>query len=239
VRYLVVSDLHYGLPQLDWVAEQAPSFDAVVFAGDHLDVVGTVDLAAQIALLTAYFARLCDATTVIANSGNHDLSRRGDHGEKYADWIGELDPRVVADGSTRSFDDDLVTVCAWWEGPATLARLEAELRAAADRRDGHARWIWVYHAPPDASPTSRSGARHFGDEVLNRLIADHRPDVVLTGHVHESPFQPDGSWFDRIDGSVVLNAGRQRGPIPAHLVLDTGTGRAEWWSSAGAATIAL
>lgn len=239
VRYLVVSDLHYGLPQLDWVADQAGEYDAVVFAGDHLDVIGAVDLAAQIALLSAYFGHLCEVTTVVANSGNHDLSRRGPHGEKYADWLRELDPRVVVDGSTRSLDPDLLTVCAWWEGPTTLAALEDELRAASADRADHERWIWVYHAPPDASPTSRSGARHFGDDVLNRLIAEHLPDVVLTGHVHESPFQPDGSWFDRIGDTVVLNAGRQRGPIPSHLVLDTGAGRADWWSSAGEASIDL
>ena len=38
VRILLVSDLHYTLPQLDWVVRSAPSFDLVVLAGDQLDI---------------------------------------------------------------------------------------------------------------------------------------------------------------------------------------------------------
>jgi Icc-related predicted phosphoesterase len=239
VRYLVVSDLHYGLQQLDWIAEQAPQHDAVVFGGDHLDVVGGADLRAQITLFSAYFADLSDDTLVIANSGNHDLSHRADHGEKVADWLGRLDPRVASDGMTVELGDDLISVCAWWEGPTTLAAVEQQLGRDAARRDGHRRWWWVYHSPPDGSPTSRSGDRHFGDDVLNRLIDEHAPDVVLAGHVHESPFQPEGSWFDRIGRTLVLNAGRQRGPVPAHIAIDSTSGEATWWSHAGEATIAL
>lgn len=37
MRILVVSALHYDLPQLDWVVRVAPDFDLVVLAGDHLD----------------------------------------------------------------------------------------------------------------------------------------------------------------------------------------------------------
>ena len=238
MRYLVASDLHYGLEQLDWIAARATSFDAVVLGGDHLDVVGRVDLNVQIALMSAYLGRLADRTTVVANPGNHDLtSRRGD-GEKAATWMQELDRRVWTDGRTLVLGDDLVSVCAWWEGPATLAELEAQLDADAARRTG-APWIWVYHSPPDRSPTSWSGTRHFGDDVLNRLVVTFRPDVVLTGHVHEAPFRPDGSWYDRIDDTVVLNAGRRSGPIPAHLILDTATREVTWWGAAEPATAAF
>jgi Icc-related predicted phosphoesterase len=219
------------LPQLDWIADQAGEFDAVVLGGDHLDVVGQVDLNAQIALLSAYLGRLADSTTVIANSGNHDLSSRRDHGEKAATWLDDIDPRVATDGNTINVGDDLVSVCAWWEGPVTRAAVERQLADDAGRRPAGAAWIWVYHSPPHDSPTSWSGRRHFGDEVLNGLIAAHSPDLVLAGHVHESPFRPDGSWHDRIGATVVLNAGRQSGPIPAHIIVDTGARRVDWWSS--------
>jgi Icc-related predicted phosphoesterase len=241
VRYLVSSDLHYGLAQLDWIAEQAPEFDAVVLAGDHLDVAGHADVNAQIALLSAYLDSLADHTTVIANSGNHDLTNRREHGEKAAVWLDHLDERVVTDGRSVHVGDDLVSVCAWWEGPVTQAELETQLREQAADRPTGGRWVWAYHSPPDASPTSWSGRRHYGDEVLNRLIDEHRPDLVLTGHVHESPFHPDGSWYDRIGPTLVCNAGRQRGPIPAHLIVDTGPGAGTvmWWSFEGSETIEL
>jgi Icc-related predicted phosphoesterase len=242
VRFLVSSDLHYGLAQLDWIADQASDFDAVVLAGDHLDVLGHADVGAQIVMLSAFLNSLVDDTTIIANSGNHDLSGRREHGEKAAIWLDDLDARVISDGSCVQVGDDLVSVCAWWEGPVTQAELEAQLHLQADlaaRRPEGACWIWVYHSPPDESPTSWSGSRHYGDDVLNRLIAEHRPDLVLTGHVHESPFHPGGSWHDRIGDTLVCNAGRQPGPVPAHLIVDTDADEVMWWSFEGSETIAL
>jgi Icc-related predicted phosphoesterase len=230
MRYLVASDLHYELRQLDWIAEQAPDFDAVVLAGDHLDVGGRVDLAAQILMTQAFLSQLADETTVFAASGNHDLSVRRPDGEKTAAWLSDGDGRVHTDGACVTVGPDLVSVCGWWEGAATLGELEAQLNEDAQRR-GDAPWLWVYHSPPDASPTSWAGGRHYGDDVLNRLIETHHPDIVLTGHVHDSPFRPDGSWHDRIGNTAVFNAGRHVGPVPAHVLLDTVDGSVDWWST--------
>src|SRR6056297_1624627 len=124
VRYLVSSDLHYGLAQFDWIAEQASDFDAVILAGDHLDVAGHADVGAQVALLSAYLDSLSEHTRTIANSGNHDLTQRRDHGEKAAVWLDDLDERVVTDGRSVQVGTDLVSVCAWWEGPVTRDELE-------------------------------------------------------------------------------------------------------------------
>lgn len=236
MRYLVASDLHYGLVQLDWIAEQAPDFDAVILAGDHLDAGAYADLGAQITLITLYLAQLADVTRVFANSGNHDLTGRRDHGEKAAVWLDAVDDRVVTDGRSETVGDDLVSVCAWWEGPTTRGELERQLDEDAERRPATGRWIWVNHSPPDQSPTSWSGSRHYGDDVLNGLITLHQPDIVLSGHVHESPFRPGGSWSDRLGSTLVLNAGRQLGPVPAHLIVDTGADEVMWWSSQGSAT---
>jgi Icc-related predicted phosphoesterase len=239
VRYLVASDLHYGLQQFDWIADEASSFDAVVLGGDHLDIVGRAELGAQIVLLSALFGRLADLTTLFANSGNHDLDARRDHGEKAATWLGRLDPRVATDGESRRLGTDLVSVCAWWEGPVTLADVERQLAADASQRDGSGAWIWVYHSPPSESPTSWSGSRHFGDDVLNRLALEYQPDVVLTGHVHEAPFVPGGCWHDLIGDSLVLNAGRQSGRVPAHVIVDTGLRTATWCTSAAQEVVAF
>jgi Icc-related predicted phosphoesterase len=229
MRYLVASDLHYALRQLDWISEQAPEFDAVVLAGDLLDAAGGADLNAQIALFIAWLERLAGQTTVIVNSGNHDLTARRDDGEKAALWMQEIGAGVITDGSHVRVGPDLVSACTWWEGAATRGELEAQLVGdAAVEREGC--WIWAYHSPPDGSPTSWSGRRHFGDEVLNALIEQHAPDLVLTGHVHEAPYQPDGAWHDRIGTTTVLNAGRQTGPMPAHIIVDSTERTAEWWT---------
>ena len=39
MRCLVVADLHYSLPQYDWLVNVADSFDLVIIAGDHLEFV--------------------------------------------------------------------------------------------------------------------------------------------------------------------------------------------------------
>ena len=75
MRCLVVADLHYSLPQFDWLLSAAPQFDLVVFAGDALDIASAVDFRAQILVVKTYLARLAGLTRVILCSGNHDLAR--------------------------------------------------------------------------------------------------------------------------------------------------------------------
>jgi Icc-related predicted phosphoesterase len=230
MRILMVSDLHYTLKQFDWVTQVASEYDLVVVAGDHLSIASPVEPDAQIAVVLEYLARMAAQTTVIACSGNHDLNARNDLGERAAAWLPEARAAgVIVDGTALSLDDVLITVCPWWDGEGSRERVGRQLAEDAEIV-GDRLWIWVYHAPPDASPTSWTGRRHYGDEDLVKWIEQHRPAVVLCGHVHESPFAADGNWIDRVGSTVVFNAGRQRGPVPTRIELDTQTGKATWWS---------
>ena len=38
MRILHLADLHYSLPQFDWVVQRAPDYDLVVLAGDCLNI---------------------------------------------------------------------------------------------------------------------------------------------------------------------------------------------------------
>ena len=78
----------------------------------------------------------------------------------------------------------------------------------------------MHHAPPANSPTSWGGKRFFGDVELVQWIARYQPSMVISGHVHQSPFIPDGSWFDRLGDTWVFNTGLQPGRPPAYIVLD-------------------
>lgn len=102
-----------------------------------------------------------------------------------------------------------------------------------------ASWIWVYHWPPLGSPTCWTGSRSHGDADLNVWIDKHRPDIVLTGNVHESPFKRQGSWADRIGTTWVFDAGRQIGPVPCRVEIDLAAGTASWRSPMGAESLAL
>lgn len=237
MRLLLVSDLHYVLPQLDWVVGAAPAYDVVVIAGDHLDISSPVPLDAQSIVILEYFSLLQQATRLVVSSGNHDLTGPDEHGEQAALWLEVARVAgVPTDGdSLLVAGDTLITVCPWWDGPVGRQRTTELLASDAQRRP--ARWIWVYHWPPAGSPTCWTGKRYYGDADLAGWIDEHRPDIVLTGHVHDPPFKPAGSWVDRVGPTWVFNPGRQIGPVPTHIDIDLGddptTGVARWWSLLG------
>ena len=227
MRCLVVADLHYSLPQFDWLLSAAPQFDLVIFAGDALDIGSLVDFRAQIVVVKKYLALLSGITRVILCSGNHDLDERNPEGEKIARWIGDgRELGIACDGDSLTIGDTLFTVCPWWDGPLVKQRIDNQLREAAAGRPR--RWIWVHHAPPANSPTSWGGKRFFGDVELAQWIRTYQPSMVISGHVHQSPFIPDGSWFDRLGDTWVFNAGLQAGRPPVHIVLDVDAGMAFW-----------
>jgi Icc-related predicted phosphoesterase len=238
MQMLIVSDLHYALKQFDWVTNAAGEYDVVVLAGDHLDIRSNVEPDAQIAMVLEYFARISARTTLVACSGNHDLDAENDLGERTASWLQRANAEVRVDGASIETDDIVITVCPWWDGPRTRDRFAEDLAAEA-ARVGDRMWIWVYHAPPDQSPTSWTGRRYYGDTELNGWIEQYAPAIVVCGHVHESPFVDDGGWSDRIGATLVLNAGRQSGPVPAHVIVDTDAGVVTWSAAGEGAELSL
>ena len=69
MRALIVADLHYSLPQFDWLVDQAARFDLVVLAGDHLDLSSLVDGRAQTLIVQKYVELLRDRTRVVICCG--------------------------------------------------------------------------------------------------------------------------------------------------------------------------
>jgi Icc-related predicted phosphoesterase len=231
MRILLTSDLHYKLRQYDWLIGAASGFDAVVVAGDHIDAFLPVPSVVQIAALSASLAAVARNSRLLVCSGNHDLNARSGEGEKTADWLDAIRSTALAvDGDTVCVGDTLFTVCPWWDGPHARAGVERMLESAAQQRRG--RWVWVYHAPPEGK-LSWTGKRHYGDAVLPELVKRHSPTAVLCGHIHEAPFKTDGSWIDRIDGTLLFNAGRQIGDVPARIEIDFAQQSARWISLAG------
>jgi hypothetical protein len=165
----------------------------------------------------------------IVCSGNHDLDGRRESGEKETRWLAEARTfGVVVDGESLDLGEWRLTACAWWEGPETLAALEARLDVAAAGRP--ANWAWAFHGPPDG-PLSWTGKRHYGDPELPRLLDRHSPDIVLCGHIHQAPFTPEGSWNEHRDGTWLFNPGYQRGDEPTFIELDFSSRTASWTSA--------
>ena len=109
MRLLLVADLHYSLPQFDWVLDMASDFDVVVMAGDHLDLASIVDGRAQSVVVRKYFDRLRAKTKLVICSGNHDLDGKNAAGEKAAKWLAVPQQEdVPSDGDSFMLGDTLV-----------------------------------------------------------------------------------------------------------------------------------
>ena len=238
MHILLVSDLHYSLEQFDWVVSAAPEYDLVVVAGDSLSVSSSVPLESQSVVIEQYLQVLGRSTRVAFSSGNHDLVGPDENGEQSALWVRGLpSERVSADGESVQLDDHLITICPWWDGPIGRERVQFQLKRDADRASPS--WIWIYHWPPSGTTTCWTGRRDYGDSDVRDWILQHQPTLVLTGHVHQSPFAKNGSWIDRLGRTWVMNAGSQRGPVPAHIEIDLMLGTATWRSLMGIESVDL
>ena len=135
MRCLFVADLHYSLPQFDWLLQSAPRYDLVVLAGDALDVASNVDFRAQTLVVRKYLHRIASVTRLIVCSGNHDLDSRSEAGEKVARWIGDLAVlNIASDGDSLVIENILFTICPWWDGPMVREQLVSQLEADSQRR---------------------------------------------------------------------------------------------------------
>ncbi len=238
MNILLVADLHYALKQFDWVLSVAADHDAVVIAGDLLEVASVVPRDAQVVVVTEYLRRLSEKAQVFVCSGNHDLDVEGPGGERIAGWVAALGvARIVRDGQAFAVGDTLISCFPWWEGEETRAAITAQMVRDADRRTGP--WIWVHHAPPGGSPVSWDGKRSYGDQALSDWIATFSPTLVLSGHVHQAPFVEGGGWVDRIGDTWVFNMGKQIGEAPACIIIDTEAGEAVWLSLEGGERVDL
>lgn len=232
MRLLFVADLHYSLKQFDWLLANAADFDLTVVGGDLLDLASALDADVQIAIVEKYFTRLSQKSQLVVSSGNHDGDSRNEADESVAAWVRAAGAENLhVDGDNFDIGDIHVTVCPWWDGDASRAELEAMLEREAEK--SHGRWIWIHHAPPEGSRTCWTGRKFAGDEYLREWIERFKPEIVLSGHIHNSPFYADGSWIDRLGQTWVFNPGRQIGPEPTSIVIDLDAMTAEWNSIEG------
>jgi Icc-related predicted phosphoesterase len=219
MKLLFVADIHYALKQFDWLVAQAPKFDVTIIGGDLLDLSAALDLDLQSVVIGKYLLRLGEKTRLLVCSGNHDGDAHSAANESICRWLHEAKAaQVSVDGDSVELDGTLLTICPWWDGPVSRGELGEQL--ARDALRPKSRWIWIHHAPPDHSPVSWTGKKCVGDAYLHEAIQRYQPDLVLSGHVHNAPYYPDGSWIDRIGRTWVFNPGRQIGTAPAYLVID-------------------
>jgi hypothetical protein len=147
MRLRFVADLHYAPKQFDSLVAHAADFDPVLIGGDLLDLASAPDCDVQIVVVGKYLERNRQRTHLLVSLGNHDGDSRSAANEAVAHWLPESrTPGLSVDGDSLELPGALVTVCPWWDGPVSLAEIEAQLVRDAARVRG--RRVWVHHAPP-------------------------------------------------------------------------------------------
>jgi len=229
VKFLFVADLHFALKQYDWIVANSRGCDLIVIGGDLLDLASALDIDTQIGVVEKYLHLLRKNAPVAVCSGNHDGDSRNAGDESVAQWLQETRGEgIYVDGDSFDLGGARFTICPWWDGPISRAQVDMQLEREAARP--HGRWIWIYHAPPTGSRTAWTGKKEIGDGYLHAWIDRYRPDMVLSGHIHNAPFYERGSWVDRIGPTWVFNPGRVTGAEPASLTIDLDAQQAEWRS---------
>ena len=234
MRILLVSDLHYSLKQLDWVVSVADDYDLVVPAGDHLDIRSYVEPDAQIVVVLEYLARIAAKTTVAACSGNHDLNvqQRFRRACRRVARCGAPSRRV------RRRDRALrPTTCSSPSARGGTDRARATSSTPRSQRSRRRRRPTLDLGVPRA-------ARRFADELdrktplrrhrLERVDRRYCPRSCCAGTCtsRRSPTRRLGRPHRH---DWVVNAGREPGPVPPHIVIDTDRAR-DWSSSDGSTT---
>lgn len=239
MRCLIVSDIHYSLAQYDWILRVAKNYQLVILAGDLLDVSAIADIGAQIVVIGKYIEKLTQITNVIVCSGNHDLDSFNSEGEKIPGWLTNLKNfGARCDSDAFIYENYHFSVCPWWDGPKTKEKFINWILNESQKINSK-KWIWIHHAPPKSSPVSWSGKKCMGDADLFELIELYQPFVVVSGHIHQSPFVKEGAWVDKIGKSWCFNAGRQIGAPPAFIAIDLASDQAFWLSAMGLQSIDL
>lgn len=253
MRILLTSDLHGDSVKLAWLRDNAPKHDALLVAGDHLDIFTNLNAPAQQKRALFWAEEILKSGRSLAwSSGNHDFFEGEDSplDEASPRWMREVpvSKRYVTDGESRMLPAGsgtlVVTTIPWpvtgnavalksggsmnfQDYVASLIRKGRELR----RKHG-APWLVLMHEPP--IDTALAIDCHTTEAAFTRQIIElAQPDFSVHGHIHEAPFREGGSWRAQLGETTCFNAGQSpTGELPHYILLDWRTGTdpvVRWW----------
>lgn len=202
MRWLIISDIHGDVDTLGRILETAGVCDLVICAGDLTDFGDASEARALLALLVGR------PVPLMAVSGNCDR-----------DGV-----RTVIETAAVSIEGRARGACGhifvgaggglhrhgMTPFEATEDELEAMLRAGLDRPRGAPQFgtdgplVVVTHTPPNGTNLDRRGASHVGSHAFRTLLAELRPLLWISGHIHES------FGTSVVGGSILVNPGSAR-----------------------------
>ena len=208
-RLAIIGDVHGALDKLELILPQVYNAqpDAILMVGDlgsERDLMGT-------AMAVLDRVSELDKPTLFV-PGNHDLPSLPDRA-----LARNVDHRVLEVAGLRvwgiggSGPNQFGFPYEWSED-----MLRHRPRERAD--------ILLAHCPPkDSTLDPTTQGKPAGSQAMRELLAEHRVEVMVCGHIHEAPN------CERIEGVVCHNAGALGSPFgaPQFAVLDWGPERIE------------
>jgi Icc-related predicted phosphoesterase len=246
MKLLLTSDLHRDGTKLLGLLEEAPAHDALLVAGDHLDIFSDTGFTEQKsgALLWREAVRRAGKPFAWC-SGNHDFFRGDATPMKGASplWMRETegDETCITDGETRVLKTAAGTLAVTtvpWPVTGDMILLDGYRASYLDFVKGllHAGkklqaeglpWIILNHEPPAQTPLATGYVAAEAD-FARRLLESAQPDFSLHGHIHQAPTAEGGCWVWQLGETICFNAGQSAPGEPGHMILLEIQGPRRW-----------
>ena len=201
MKFLILSDIHGDLENLDKLGSRFAEADAVLFGGDFAkfehEETGKPVLESLLKKHENIFSVLgnCDNPDFLSEIENADVSVEG----SLAFFEGIA---IAGSGGGTKFT-----------GTTPFERDEDEIisdydvveNSSAECSDDDGKWpnlVLIMHNPPkDTECDKLPNGVHVGSEKLRAYIEKRAPFLVVTGHIHES------AGISKIGSTMVINPG--------------------------------
>lgn len=196
MRFLILTDIHGNVSDLEKLDSEFKAADAVIFAGDFCECFKTET---SKPVLDALVKKHDEIYAVLGNCDEpefiEELEDSGINAERTLNYTGGI--AIVGSGGGSKFT-----------GKTPNEREEDELVSDFDilNQDefngDYSNVILVSHNPPKNTKCDAvTPELHAGSEKFRALIEEKKPLAVVTGHIHE------GTGTDRIGNTLVINSG--------------------------------
>ena len=201
MKFLVISDIHGNVENVEKLDSEFKSADAVLFGGDFAKF-GSPETGKPVLekLVSKH-------DTIFSVIGNCDES----------EFLDEVDGADISVEGNLTFHDGLAFAGAGggtkFSGDTPFERDEDEIlsdfslvdASAENCVDENGKWkslVLIMHNPPkDTDCDMIPGGIHVGSQKLRDYIEKYEPLLVVTGHIHES------AGISKVGGTTVVNPG--------------------------------
>lgn len=201
MKFLVISDMHGNLENLDKLDEVFKTVDGVLCAGDFTEFnkpkTGKPVLEKLVSKHEAIFSVIgnCDDPDFLEEIENQDISVQ--KGLVFHEGFA-----IAGSGGGSVFTKTTPNERTEEDLMRDFQIVENSTESCADENGHWSNLILISHNPPKAEKCdSPCEGVHAGSQLFTEFIKDKAPALVVTGHIHE------GAAIEKIENSTVINPG--------------------------------